>query len=159
MTIVERKIYKMRPGYLTRFDTLVKRFSQFGGGAEDNKYVDGHGFSSAYEFYTFAFFIGLYANERMDLAPEDKLVDFWEIENWKPLTLTKQLLACALAESEFNMVDVENYDEAQVTLEVRKLKSAIEGYANGGFELIQRLIDENPDDVVNDDFFLKMLTN
>jgi hypothetical protein len=57
MNIVERKVYKMRPGYLFRFDKLVKRFSQYGGGAEEDKYVGGHGFSSAYEFYIFAFFL------------------------------------------------------------------------------------------------------
>jgi hypothetical protein len=159
MNIVERKINKMRPGYLSRFNDLVKRFSQFGGGAKEDKYVGGNGFSNAYEFYTFAFFIGLYANNPLDLSPEDKLEDFWEIENWKPHALTNQLIACALAESDFDMVGVENFDEQKVTQEVRKVRNTIERFANGGFEIIQNLIDENPDEVTNDDFFVKMLSH
>ncbi|WP_151704761.1 hypothetical protein [Nitrincola alkalilacustris] len=159
MNIVESKIYKMRPGYLSKFDSLVKRFAQFGGGAEENKYIEGHGFSSAYQFYTFAFFIGLYANSPLDLSPDDKLVDFWEIENWKPRPLINQLISCALAESDFDMVGVENFDESMVTQEVKKIRMTIERFANGGFEIIQNSIDENPDEVANDDFFVKMLSN
>ncbi|MDG0980178.1 MAG: hypothetical protein P8O79_10645 [Halieaceae bacterium] len=158
MTLVEKKIYKMRPGYLHRFDDLVKRFSQFGGGAEADKYIGGHGFSNAYEFYIFAFFIGLYNGRASDLSPHDKLVDFWEIENWKPRALTDQLIACALAVCDFDLVGVENFEEAEVTQEVKKLKSSIEQYANGGFELIETIVKDSPDEVTNDDFFVKMLT-
>lgn len=157
MNLLERKIKKMRPGYLTRFDALVKRFSQFGGGAEADKYIGGHGFSNAYEFYTFAFFIGLYAQRPMDLSPHDKLEDFWEIENWKPLVLTDQLIACAIAESDFDMIGVENFDESEIVSEVRKIKNTIESFANGGFQMIEDTIEENPGAVANDDFFIKML--
>jgi hypothetical protein len=157
MNLLERKIKKMRPGYLTRFDTLVKRFSQFGGGAEADKYIGGHGFSNAYEFYTFAFFIGLYAQRSMDLSPHDKLEDFWEIENWKPFVLTDQLIACAIAESDFDMIGIENFDESEIVSEVRKIKNTIESFANGGFQIIQDIIEENPGAVASDDFFIKML--
>jgi hypothetical protein len=85
--------------------------------------------------------------------------DFWEIENWKPQELTDQLIACALAESDFDMVGVENLEETDISKEVRKLKVTIERYANGGFEIIQDAVEENPDEVANDDFFVKMLTS
>lgn len=157
MNLVEKKIKKMRPGYLSRFDGLVRRFSQFGGGAEADKYIGGHGFSNAYEIYTFAFFIGLYAKRSMDLSPDDKLEDFWELENWKPVELTYQLLSCAMSESDFDMVGIEHFDESAISSEIRALKNTIERFANGGFQMIQDLIDEDPGAVANDDFFIKML--
>ena len=60
MNIVEKKMYKLRPGYLARFEDLLRRYSQFGGGADDEKYTQGRAFSNVYEFYAYAFFIGLY---------------------------------------------------------------------------------------------------
>ena len=157
MNVIEEKIYKMKPGYLSRFDPLVKEFAQFGGGAEKDKYISGRGFSSAYEFYTFAFFIGLYTNSPMDLSPNDKLSVFMEVEHWKPRELVDQLLACSLAESSFDMLGAEQLDETAVTKEIRKLRGTIEAYSNGGFELIEKTISDNPDEVLNDDFFVKLL--
>lgn len=157
MSIVERKIYKMRPGYLAQFDATVRQFAQHGGGADDEKYSGGRAFSNVYEMYTFAFFIGLYTNHSMDISPNDEMKDFWEIENWKPRPLTDQMIACALAESSFRMNEVELFEEVEVTAEVQKLRRTIEAYANGGLELIERAIQDNPDSVYSDDFFVKFL--
>ena len=89
--------------------------------------------------------------------PNDKLSVFMEVEHWKPRELVDQLLACSLAESSFDMLGAEQLDETAVTKEIRKLRGTIEAYSNGGFELIEKTISDNPDEVLNDDFFVKLL--
>ena len=41
--------------------------------------------------------------------------------------------------------------------EVRQLRNTIERYANGGFEMIERVIADDPDAVYSDEFFVKLL--
>ena len=157
--IVETKIYNITPGYLAKYDEMIKGFTQFGGGAKEEKYVQGKAFSNTYEFYMYAFFLGLYKNNVSDLHPDDELKKFWKIEDWKPREMADHLLACALTKSDFDMVAVENYTESEVAVEVRKLKSTIESYANGGFDYIYGIIegDSEGDTEIADDFFIKQL--
>ena len=158
MSIVEKKMYKLRPGYLGRFEDLLRRYSQFGGGADDDKYTQGRSFSNVYEFYAYAFFIGLYKDTPMDLSDDDDLKAFWEIENWRPKEMIDHILACALARSDFDMLAVQEKEEAEVTADMRILRGTIEQYANGGLDYISKRVEEDPDQAEQDDFFLKMMT-
>ena len=158
MSIVEKKMYKLRPGYLGRFEDLLRRYSQFGGGADDDKYTQGRSFSNVYEFYACAFFIGLYKDIPMDLSDDDDLKGFWEIENWRPKEMIDHILACALARSNFDMLAVQEKEEAEVTADMRILRRTIEQYANGGLDYISKRVAEDPDQAEQDDFFLKMMT-
>ena len=56
MNLVEKKIYKMRPGFVPRFESMIRQYSQYGGGAKDDKYIGGRGFSNVYEFLHVCFF-------------------------------------------------------------------------------------------------------
>jgi len=157
MNNVEKKIYKLKPGYLAGFEDLLKRYAQFGGGSDDAKYIQGRSFSNVYEFYMFALFIGLHRNIPMDLSDDDSLKGFWEMENWKPKEMVDHLLACAIARSEFNMLFVQEADESGVGKEVSKLKRTIESYANGGLQYVSAQVERQPTEAEQDDFFIKML--
>ncbi|MCY4209922.1 MAG: hypothetical protein OXE97_02555 [Gammaproteobacteria bacterium] len=157
MNIVEKKMYKLNPGYLERFEDLLRRYSQFGGGAVDDKYTQGRSFSNVYEFYAYAFFIGLYKDAPMDLSDDDNLRSFWEIENWRPKEMIDHILACALARSDFDMFAVQEKEEAEVTADMRILRRTIEQYANGGLNYISKRAEEDPDQAEQDDFFLNMM--
>ena len=50
-----------------------------------------------YEFYVYAFFLGLARDLKIEITVEDKVKTFWEMENWKPKELIDYLLACAIA--------------------------------------------------------------
>ena len=157
MIELEQKLLKITPGYMPQFEDQIRRFSQFGGGAEDDKYTQGRAFSNVYEFYIYAFFIGLYKNQRVDLTSEDKLKSFWDVGNWKPRELVNHMLAISIAESDFNMVEVEHIDDVSVVREVKLVKGTIESFANGGLMYIAKLIEEDPESVEHEDFFIKLL--
>jgi len=157
MNTVEKKIYKLKPGYLAEFEELLKRYAQFGGGADESKYIHGRSFSNVYEFYMFAFFIGLHKDIPMDLSDDDSLKGFWEMENWKPKEMVDHLVACAFARSDFNMLAVQEYDDSGVSSEIKKLKRTIESYANGGLKYVYSQVETQPTEAEQDDFFIKML--
>ena len=157
MIELEQKFLKINPGYMPQFEDMIKRFSQFGGGVENEKYALGRAFSNVYEFYIYAFFIGLYKRQKIDLTSEDKLKTFWEMINWKPREIVDHMLAIAIAESDFNMVAIEHLDDSEVVKEIKLVKGSIEAYANGGFMYISKLIEEDPEIVEHEDFFIKQL--
>lgn len=157
MTILEEKISRISPIYLAEFDDLIKTHSQFGGGSEDEKYVKGRSFSNVYEFYMYAFYIGLSIGETVDILSGDNTKKFWELENWKPKNLTQHLVACAITVSNFQMNEVEQQDDEYLIDQVRLLKSTIEGYANAGFRYIKKKFEENPDYENDDTFFIRLI--
>jgi hypothetical protein len=158
MCKLNQKFGKLNPGYLSEFKKFIESHSQFGGGGVDEKYIKAKSFSSAYEFYIYSFFIGLYQKERFDFSIEDKLTTFWEVENWKPKPLVDTLLACAIAESDFNMVEIEHMDDNQVARQIKLVQREIEAYANGGLRFLQKEFTENPELYEDDMYFIKLLS-
>ncbi|MCC5452868.1 hypothetical protein LMJ53_14160 [Rheinheimera sp. UJ51] len=158
MISLKNKLGNIRPGFLPKFKGFFEQVTQFGGGAEGDKYIKAKSFSSAYELYTYAFFIGLYKEARYDLTDEDKLEDFWEMKNWQPSSLTNSLLTCAIAVSDFDMNAIEVNDEDFVSKQVKLVKREIESYANGGLELIKSEIDQDPELLEDDMYFIKKLS-
>jgi hypothetical protein len=155
--MLENKVGALRPTYLVRFESLIKRHAQFGGGATDEKYVQAKSFSNVYEFYIYAYFLGLKSGSKMEVLPSDDSKSFWEIENWKPKDLVDCLIVSAIAESDFDMQHIEHMEDRAVAEEVAKLKSIVEDYANGGFDLIEKYAAEDPDGISDDKFFIRLL--
>ena len=159
MNIIENKLNKIKPAYLTEFHSLIETHSQFGGGATEDKFIQGKSFSNVYEFYIYAFFIGLYNNKKEDILKDDDTKTFYEMENWKPKELVNYLFACAIGESEFDMVGIENMDEGDISKQIRILKNEIEQYANGGFRFISDLLITDPNLIEDDTFFINLLSS
>ena len=158
MNIIDKKLYKLNPVYLVEYENLIKSHSQFGGGATEDKFIQAKSFSSVYEFYIYAFFIGLYKNKKVEIISEDKTKSFWEMDNWKPKELVDYLIICAIAESEFDMVAIEQMDEKGVSKHIKLLKDEIEKYANGGLRYINDRLEEDPELKDDDMFFISLLS-
>lgn len=158
MNIVERKINNLKPRYLDRFSELIKYHAQFKGGAQDEKYVKAKAFGSAYEFYIYAYFVGVDKMRTLEIDGA-QASSFWEIENWKPRVVTNTLIASAIAECDFDLLKVENVDESGIRDEVNKLLNTIEKYANGGFEYISEQLHEDLDLIESDTLFIDFLNN
>jgi len=158
MNVLENKLGKLKPGYLLQFEGFIELHSQKGGGSEGDKYIQAKSFSNVYELYIYSFFVGLYKNERYDLADDDKLSRFWEIENWRPSELVESLLACAIAESNFDMIAIEDGDDEFISEQVKLVKREIETYANGGLKYIKSEFDNDPELIDDDTYFLKLLS-
>ena len=158
MNELERKIYRINPGYLEQYEEFIRRHAQFGGGAQDEKYREARTFSNVYELYIYAFFIGLRKGARKAIYPGDRLKTFWELENWKPKDLVNCLLACAVAEANLDMARLEHLDEAEMVEEIAKIRTTIEAFANGGIVYLMGLFENDPDLIEDDMLFIKLLS-
>lgn len=157
MNMIESKLFKINPRYKDKYKDLLIRYAQFGGGAEADKFINSRSFSNVYEFYIYAFFIGLNRDVPSEVLSEDKSSTFWEMENWKPKSLVNYLLSCSIAKSDFDMVAIEYMNESEATEEIRKVKSTIEAYANGGFSVIKNEVEKDPEFASDPNFFIRLL--
>lgn len=157
MNLLKKRINSFRPKFLQSFEPIISRYAQYGGGSKEDKFNRGKAFANVYEFYIYAFFIGLAKNKSLELTPEDTAKDFWEMENWKPADLTEQLIICAIAESGFDMNAVENMDKDSLYKESTKILSTIEKFANGGFLYIKQKVEESEEAAEDELLFVNLL--
>lgn len=155
---VYEELKKINPVYLTEYEKLIKSHAQFGGGAADQQFVHAKSFSNVYEFYIYAFFIGLYKNVTVEIISEDKTNTFWAMENWKPKDLVDYLFTCLIGESDFDMVRIEQMNESEISEQVKILKRELEKYANGGLRYIDDLLKDDPDLLSDDTFFIRLIS-
>jgi len=151
------KIKSFSPRYHSEYDELVKSLAQFGGGRESDKFERAKFFSNAYEIYMYAFFIGLKFNKQYEILPEDKAKKFWEIKNWKPEELVNYMLLLALTKSQLDFNELEQLREEELSLRLTKVKQIIESYANGGFSIMKKIVNEDPQALDDPMFFLDIL--
>lgn len=145
MINIEILFGRINPGYFEQFDEFVKSVSQFGGGAEGDKYERARYFSNAYELYIYAFFKGLQTNTFQEIIPGDKLKTFWEMSNWQPRELVSHIYMCAIVNTDFDMAVCEHMEEQDLKNEIKKIKMYIEGYANGGLKLLSEAFKSDPE--------------
>jgi|TARA_R110002012_G_scaffold295746_2_gene492468 hypothetical protein len=157
MNLLKKRLNSFRPKFLLSLEPIISRYAQYGGGSKDEKYDKGKAFSNVYEFYIYAFFIGLAKNKTLDITPDDETKDFWEIENWKPAELAEQLIICAIAESDFDMNAVEKMHKDELYSESTKVLSTIERYANGGLLYIKQEIENNQELAEDEMLFVNFL--
>lgn len=157
MSILETKVGNLRPRYLAKFDPLFKEITQFGGGADEDRYVTGKSFSSAYQFYTYGFFLGISIGKKVEILKADDTRDFWELVNWQPTELRDQLIACAIAKGDFDMFSTQFMDETEIQAAARNIRDTIESYANAGFDKVADSFQEDPSLRQDDQFFLRLL--
>lgn len=158
MSMISQKLHNISPVYLAEFEELIKDHSQFGGGAKGNKYIHAKTFSNVYEFYMYAYFIGLYKGLKEEIVVDDRTVKFWEMNHWKPKDLVDYLLMCAIEESDFDMVGIEQMDDDEAIGQIRLVKQEIEKYANGGLRYIRDKLETEPELAGDDMFFIRLLS-
>jgi hypothetical protein len=139
-----------------RFDRCFKEnimveYSNYGGGTTEAKDVKGKAFGTGYELYIYAYFLGLYAHE-FNPDIKDPMVLGQPIQYWGNVggkagrtdypQIQKYIFASLIAESDVNLIEL---DKGNITPEsvVSKLINTMEGYANGGFILINEEISNN----------------
>jgi hypothetical protein len=137
-------------------------------GAEGEKKINlGKHFSTNYELYTYAFFLGLYNDEFSPIPDGEKKTDFsHHIQHWgskttvssrKDFTNVQENIFIALvAKTDIDLISLEKgaIDEEDV---VRQLIFTMESYTNGGLILISERIKENPNYYLQATSFLDMI--
>lgn len=157
------KIPKYSEDHKDLFDFLSQKF-----GAEGEKKINlGKHFSTNYELYMYAFFLGLYNEEFVTIPTTEKKTDFrHHIQYWgskttisvrKDFTNLQENIFIALVEkSEIDFIALEKGEIKEDDV-VKSLIQTMESYTNGGFILIKEKIEENPNYFLQPTSFLNMI--
>lgn len=138
------------------------------GGAEGEKKINlGKHFSTNYELYLYAFFLGLYNSEFAPIADGEKKMDFsHHIQHWGSKTtvstrkdftnLQENMFIALLAKTDIDLVALEKGDLSEDDA-VKHLIKLMESYTNGGLILIKEKLEENPNYFLQPTSFLDMI--
>lgn len=142
-TIVEILI-KKEPRFPEKYEHLFDRFCRKGGGSEEERLDKAKIFKNYYEFYMYAFFLGLRRSKQVD-SEQVKMSkqNAWNIENWKPLELRDYLVACIIAEANIPLRDYDQMSEAEISDKSRSLRKILEDYTCGGLSIIDAQFKED----------------
>ncbi|MBL4662523.1 MAG: hypothetical protein JKY22_02940 [Flavobacteriaceae bacterium] len=145
------------------FASLSQKF-----GAEGEKKINlGKHFSTNYELYTYAFFLGLYNNELTPIPDVEKKTDFsHHIQHWGSKTtistrkdftnIQENMFIALLAKTDINLIDLEK-GELEEDQAVKLMLKTMESYTNGGLILIKEKLEENPNYFLQPTSFLNLI--
>lgn len=149
-------------------DSLIKQYTEYGGGSVESMSSKGKVFGAGYELYIYAFFIGLYANKRKKLANEtDKFgqpIQFWGNLDSKKFRkaypkLRDYIFAALIARTDsLDLIDLEK-GEITDRKAVDLLITTMEEYANYGFYQIEEKSKYNPNYFYKNTGFLDVILN
>ena len=156
---------KKNPRFEKEFDkSIVQMYCQYGGGSAEGQVGKGKTFNAGYEIFIYAFFLGLYANNRRALINRDGFfgqpIQFWGNVTQKGRHQYSQIrnyiFAAVVAKTEIDLIAIEK-GEIPVEEGVSQLIKTMEEYANGGFYMIQAKMETNPGFFFENTGFLNML--
>ena len=158
---------RRNPQFETHFEeTLLRQFTEYGGGSVESMSSKGKIFGAGYELYIYAFFIGLYANKRKELTGETKglgqPIQFWGNLDSKKLRkaypkLREYIFSALLAKTDdLDLIDLEK-GEITERKAVDYLINTMEQYANYGFYKIEEKLNENSNYFYKNTGFLDMV--
>ena len=145
------------------FYSLSQKF-----GAEGEKKINlGKHFSTNYELYMYAFFLGLYNEEFVPIPDTEKKTDFsHHIQHWGSKTtistrndftsLQENIYISLIAKTNIDFISLEKGDIKEEEV-VKLLIQTMESYTNGGLILIKEKIEENPNYFLQSTSFLNLI--
>ncbi|PGH40551.1 MAG: hypothetical protein CRN43_02225 [Candidatus Nephrothrix sp. EaCA] len=156
------KIPKYSEVHKDLFNSLSQKF-----GAEGEKKANlGKHFSTHYELYMYAFFLGLYNEELAPIPDNEKKIDFsHHIQYWgsksTPIrndftNLQEYIFLALIAKTDVDLIALEKGDVKEDDI-VKELIQTMESYTNGGLILIKEKFDDNPNFFLQPQAFLNMI--
>ncbi len=161
-------LWKTRnPQYREIYKTLFDFLTRKGGGTEVGREEQGKSFSNNYELYIYAFFLGLYSNEKIPIESNQPKAKFGQpIQFWgnmkaigrKDYSIIQEFIfASLIAHSNIDFIKLENANQKEVEQVIRTLIIDMEEYANGGFAMLKEKYDENKTLFYNKEVFVDMV--
>ncbi len=155
------------PKYSEVHKDLFNSFSQKYGAEGEKKINLGKHFSTNYELYMYAFFLGLYNEEFSPIPDKEKKTDFsHHIQYWGSKStslarndfthLQENIFLAVFAKTDIDLIALEKGDINEDEV-VKALIQTMESYTNGGLTLIKEKIDENPNFFLQAPSFLNMI--
>lgn len=157
------KIPKYSEVHKDLFTSLSQKF-----GAEGEKMINlGKHFSTNYELYIYAFFLGLYGNEFVPIPEGEKKIDFsHHIQYWGSKTtvstrkdftnLQENMFMALVVKTDIDFIALEKGEIDEETI-VKSLIKTMESYTNGGLILIKEKLEDNPNYFLQPTSFLNMI--
>ncbi len=154
------------PSYSSKFKGLFNSFSHKGGAEGEKKINFGKNFSTNYELYIYAFFLGLYTDTKVSTNKDEKKVNFSHaIQNWgsksrmdrKDFTNLQEYIFMALVAK--SNIDILELDKGNLSIEnaVKLLLISLEQYTNGGLTIIVEKNEDNINPFIQSDSFLRLM--
>lgn len=157
------KIPKYSVNHKDLFTSLSQKY-----GAEGEKKINlGKHFSTNYELYMYAFFLGLYENELTPIEKNEKKIDFsHHIQYWGNKTSLRKdfsnlqdfMFMALLAKTNIDLVGLEKGEIIEEDA-VKQLIITMESYTNGGLNIITDKLNDNPNHYLNPTSFLDGILN
>lgn len=154
------------PNYSEKHRYLFDSLSEKGGAEGEKKINLGKHFSTNYELYTYAFFLGLYNHEFSPIPKGEKKINFsHHIQFWgsksnvtrKDFTnIQENIFIAIFAKTDIDLIALEKGDISEDEV-VKSLIHTLESYTNGGLILIGEKLDENPNYFLQPTSFLNMI--
>ena len=148
------------------FKFLFTGLSSKGGSEGEKKISLGKHFSTNYELYIYAFFLGLYKNEFIPTPKGNKKEDFsHHIQYWgnknnftrKEFSKIQEYIFAALvAKTDIDFIDLEK-GNIKVEDVVATLLKTLEGFTNGGLTIIKEKLEDNSNLFLDPESFLNLI--
>lgn len=143
-----KNLKNKEPVYDVQFYDMVRKFTIQQGGrmgtqSEIDRWEQAKYFSTEYEFYMYATLIGLKNDYPIEIPKEATKRKFISISSWKPDDVVDFILVSVIAKSGINLNDLEYQEDEEVKKAITELRSLLERYANGGFDMIKSRYDED----------------
>ena len=155
------------PQYRNMYHPLFEFLARKGGGSEEGREDQGKSFSNYYELYIYAFFLGLYNDEKIPIEDDQPKIKFGQpIQYWGNMKaigrknysgIQEYIFSGLIANSDIDLLKLENADEQEIEKSVRNLIIDMEEYTNGGFNLLQEKYDNNKAFFYNKEVFVDMI--
>ena len=145
--------------YQPIFEKLANKGNE-GGDNEERARETGKIFSTQYEMYSYAFFLGLYSNKQQE---NDNKINFghkiseWGKKNRKSgresfLEIQDFIFIALITKSDINFIELErSLDENETKKAIFILTDIMESYTNGGLQLIKEKLE------INENYFISSM--
>jgi hypothetical protein len=155
------------PKYSEQHKDLFTSLSQKYGAEGEKKVSLGKHFSTNYELYMYAFFLGLYNDEFIPIPDGEKKTDFsHHIQYWGSKTTTsvrkdftslqEYMFTALIAKSDVDLLALEKGEITEDEV-IKDLIKTMEAYTNGGLVLIKEKVEENSNYFLQPTSFLNMI--
>ena len=145
--------------YQMILDFTIEQGGRAGTSTEETRWKQGKYFFTRYEMYMYAALLGLKKDYKLPIAYGTEKNKFIEMRSWQPQDVTEYIIMGVLAKSGLDFNELENMEEDKVERQITELRSLIEEYANGGFDIIRSKREEEPSFFSqNDNCFIDLLS-
>lgn len=158
-----KRLKDRAPEYDNRYFEMILNFtieqgSGMGRSSEEERWKQGKYFSTRYEMYMYATLLGLKKDYRLPIPKGNDTKKFIEIKSWQPIDVADYVIMGVLSKCDLNFNELENLEEEAVEKKLTEIKSVMEEYANGGLDIIDSKMKEEPSFFTeNDNCFLDLI--